>query len=506
MTTELGDVHQSSGNFGFLAGGGETAGIIATYPWQKTPLGPICDWPHYLRNTCSLILRSPVPMVTLWGEEGIMIYNDAYSEFAGGRHPELFGSPVRKGWPEVADFNDHVMRTCLAGRTLAFRDQELTLYRHRGQPEQVWMNLDYSPLVDDEGRPVAVIAIVVETTSKVRAERRLASEGDRLRQMFEQAPGFVATMSGPDHVFEIANRACRVLLDDRDIIGKPFRQALPELVGQGFLDLLDGVWRAGTPYVGRSVQIMIERRDSRDDERFLDFICQPIFNEAGTTSGVFVQGYDVTEQRLAEDALRDSENRFRLVAEDAPVMLWMTNARGRIVYLNSELRRFWGLPDQDHGDFDWLSAVHPEDRVWLGDYMASRNIRSEPDLVEIRLRSSVGLYRLVQCRFLPRFDSTGAFIGMIGVNVDVTEVRAQEKRRTTDRPVSPARRVERHRICCGRGSRQYHERQPRGLRHDRSGGGDHRDREGLECAGYRDPCRHAALSRFRNLYRRPQAR
>uniref|UniRef100_UPI0031017B5A hypothetical protein n=1 Tax=Neorhizobium sp. EC2-8 TaxID=3129230 RepID=UPI0031017B5A len=66
-----------------------------------------------------LILQSPVPIVTLWNEDGVMIYNDAYSDFAGRRHPGLLGSKVREGWPEVADFNDNVMKVCFAGGTLA---------------------------------------------------------------------------------------------------------------------------------------------------------------------------------------------------------------------------------------------------------------------------------------------------------------------------------------------------------------------------------------------------
>jgi PAS domain S-box-containing protein len=109
-----------------------------------------------------------------------MIYNDAYSVFAGRRHPQLLGSEVRKGWPEVAEFNDHVMKIGLAGGTLAYQDQELTLDRH-GRPEQVWMNLDYSPVLDESGRPVGVIAIVVETTERVRAERQLREAEARLR-------------------------------------------------------------------------------------------------------------------------------------------------------------------------------------------------------------------------------------------------------------------------------------------------------------------------------------
>ena len=164
----------------FLAGGGLLGAIIAEFDWSRTPLGPIESWPASIKTTVGLILRSPIPIVTLWGEAGIMIYNDAYSGFAGGRHPQLLGSEVRKGWPEVADFNDNVMRVGLAGGTLSYQDQELTLFRS-GAPEQVWMNLDYSPVIDENGRPIGVIAIVVETSERVKAEQRLRDNEARLK-------------------------------------------------------------------------------------------------------------------------------------------------------------------------------------------------------------------------------------------------------------------------------------------------------------------------------------
>jgi PAS domain S-box-containing protein len=168
-----------------LLDGGELGALVRAHDWAATPLGPIESWPQSLRTAVGLILLSPVPIVMLWGEDGIMIYNDAYSVFAGGRHPRLLGSKVREGWPEVAAFNDHVMKVGLAGGTLAYRDRELTLYRH-GEPEQVWMNLDYSPVLDESGRPGGVIAIVVETTARVLAEQQqafLAGLGDALRDI-----------------------------------------------------------------------------------------------------------------------------------------------------------------------------------------------------------------------------------------------------------------------------------------------------------------------------------
>jgi two-component sensor histidine kinase len=165
--------------------------LIRLRDWSATGLGPISAWPQSLRTTVGILLHSPVPIVLLWGPDGIMIYNDAYSVFAGGRHPLLFGSKVREGWPEVADFNDNVMRVGLAGGTLSYRNQELTLHR-TGSPEQVWMNLDYSPVLGEDGRPAGVLAIVVETTQHVLAERTLAKTAERLRQALN-ASGMVGT-------------------------------------------------------------------------------------------------------------------------------------------------------------------------------------------------------------------------------------------------------------------------------------------------------------------------
>lgn len=99
----------------FLMDGGQLGRLIAQHDWASTSLGPIDDWPDALRTAVALMLQSPVPIVTLWGREGVMIYNDAYSRFAGERHPSLLGSNVREGWGEIASFNDNVVSHVLLG-------------------------------------------------------------------------------------------------------------------------------------------------------------------------------------------------------------------------------------------------------------------------------------------------------------------------------------------------------------------------------------------------------
>jgi PAS domain S-box-containing protein len=147
------------------------AGRIRAFDWSLTELGPLDSWSRSLSSAVRLMLASPLPMVMLWGQTGYMIYNDAYSKFAGGRHPYLLGSAVELGWPEVAEFNRHVVDTCLAGGTLSYRNKELVLLRD-GVPEEVWMDLYYSPVADDDGCPAGVMSMVVETTERVISEQR----------------------------------------------------------------------------------------------------------------------------------------------------------------------------------------------------------------------------------------------------------------------------------------------------------------------------------------------
>ncbi|RWX77069.1 PAS domain S-box protein [Neorhizobium lilium] len=348
--------------FNFLSHDGKLARLIRNFDWASTSLGSPEQWPQVVKITTTTILQSPVPIVTLWGEEGIMIYNDAYSIFAGGRHPQLLGSKVREGWPEVADFNDNVVKVVLAGGTLAYEDMELTLHRS-GQPEQVFMNLDYSPVMDENGKPCGVMAIVVETTGKVRAERWRQGEQGRLRRMFEQAPGFVAMMRGPDHVFELVNAAYRQLVGDRDLVGLTVREALPDLHGQGYFELLDEVYRSGKPYEGRAMAVDVRASEDAPVERkYVDLVYQPISDEEGGVIGIFAQGTDVTDRVVADEALRAGERQSRQILDGATdYAILALDMEGKIFRWNEGARRIFGWTQEETLGHSWEMLFVPED-------------------------------------------------------------------------------------------------------------------------------------------------
>jgi two-component sensor histidine kinase len=311
---------QASAKREFPVGGGEMGQLIRDFDWSKTALGPISEWPQSLKTAIDIMLQAPLPMVMLYGPDGYLIYNDGYAGFAADRHPGILGAKVLEAWPEAADLNRQVLAKCLhGGRTLTFKDLPLTLYRNKGQPENLWTDLNYSPILDESGSPAGVLAIVVETTGRFLAEqaleeeraavleanRRLTAESAFLRDLFEQTPSFMALMTGPEHHFVLSNNAYKQLIGGRDVVGKPISEALPEVVEQGFVGLLDAVYRSGKPHLGSGTRVMLQAPGQAEPkEHFLDFIYQPLRNAAGDVTGIFVEGQDVTDRLRGEQHLR----------------------------------------------------------------------------------------------------------------------------------------------------------------------------------------------------------
>jgi len=162
---------------------------IQSLDWATSCLGPISAWPQNLRTTVDIVSDSQAPMLLLWGPEGIMLYNDAYAMLAGSRHPDILGTSVFKAWPEIADFHREVLQAVLGGDSLSFKDKHLVLNRNR-RPEDVWMNLDFSPVRDEQGNPAGALVIVAETTSWIYAEQAQRESEERFRTLADNIAQF----------------------------------------------------------------------------------------------------------------------------------------------------------------------------------------------------------------------------------------------------------------------------------------------------------------------------
>ena len=395
--------------------------LIGAFNWRDTALGPLADWPESMTAVLALMLRSQVPMVMLWGTEGVMLYNDSYSVFAQKRHPLSLGRPVRDTWPEVAAFNDHVLTQCLAGHTLSYKDQEFVLDRS-GTPEEVWINLDYSPVLDATGTPVAVLAIVVNTTAKVRAEQRISGERERLHRMFAQTPSFMAMLSGPDHVFDFVNPAYMQLVGHRDVLGKRAREAIPDIEGQGFFEQLDTVYRTGEVFYGDSMPALLHRTPgAAPEQRYVDLVFQPLRNDGDEVIGIFVEGSDVTARVTAQAGVRASEQQLRAFAQAMPNHVWSARPDGQLDAFNDQVLAYCGLSLADLIERSWTSIVHPDDIAAAQTQWAHALISGQPYEVEFRLRRADGTYLWHLSRAQPIRNAEGVITRWVGTNTDIDE-------------------------------------------------------------------------------------
>jgi PAS domain S-box-containing protein len=451
-----------------LLAGGECGRLIASADWSATALGPLHGWPPSLKTATLILLRSPVPMVMLWGEDGVMLYNDAYSAFAGGRHPLLLGSKVREGWPEVAEFNDNVMRVGLAGGTLAYRDQELTLCRH-GRPEQVWMNLDYSPVPGEDGTPAGVLAVVVETTERVTAERRqafLLSLIDRLRDLSDPlAVLFDASRALGQHL-----GADRVGYDefepdgDHLVVRAEWQKAgtLPGVVGRHRLSdytpsLMDR-YRAGETVAIDDFRTAAEIAGEVAEAAHARIgvaaqICAPLVRDGRLTALLFVHSavprqwtpqeialareavertWDAIERARAQAELRASEERLQQVQEAAQIGSFDFELAKGTAITSPQYLRLYGLDGSWMGHFTfekWLSLLHPEDRAVVE--AQTQEAVADPGCDHLRydfriVLPETGETRWITARTKLIRDDKGTFVRSLGAQWDITDRKAAE--------------------------------------------------------------------------------
>jgi PAS domain S-box-containing protein len=202
----------------------------------------------------------------------------------------------------------------------------------------------------------------------------------RLREMLVQSPSFSALLQGPEHRFVLTNPAYQQLIGHRDVISLTVREAVPEVEGQVFFDLLDGVFATGEAFVGKDVEIVLQRSPGAPAEtRYLDFVYQPIKDEGGNVTSIFVEGVDVTDRHLSEVALRKSEARLRELNADlerqvieraqargltwrlSPDLLGALNSKGYFETANPAWESVLGWTEEEVISMSIFELLHPED-------------------------------------------------------------------------------------------------------------------------------------------------
>jgi PAS domain S-box-containing protein len=440
-----------------FAGTGEMAALCRTLDWAATPLGPVSGWSQSLRTTVGIMLAARSPMFLWWGPELVQIYNDAYRPSFGdsGRHPHALGMRGRECWTDIWDaIGPQIEQVMTTGRATWYEDQYLPIMRNGGL-EDVWWTYGYSPLYDDGGSIGGTLVVCQETTQRVMAERdrerlvrALEAEQARLSEVFKRAPSFIVAFRGPEMRYDFVNEAYYQLVGHRELLGMPLLEAIPEIHGQGFKELLEEVRRTGEPWVGRQTPVLLQRTpDAPLETRYLDMVFQLLPEVEDIPSGVVAHGSDVTEHvlarreverllaesergrsdaeaaRAASDADRrlaeQAERKLRIWADAIPTLAWTARADGHVEWYNARWYEYTGTTPEQMEGFGWQSVHDPEVLPAVLERLGVSLATGEPLEITFPLRGADGVFRPFLTRSVPVRDAEGRVTGWFGTNTDV---------------------------------------------------------------------------------------
>ena len=285
-------------------------------------------------------------------------------------------------------------------------------------------------------------ALVIErdqqTRERAAAEAALQAARDqqiaRVGALFHHAPAAIAVVRGDEHVFEVANPRYGELIGRREVLGKRVREAFPELAGQGFYELLDGVRRTGEPYVGRAQRILLARGpDGAAEEAFLDFVYQPIPGASGGVDSILAVAFDVTElmqakteAERARKRAEASETGLKTFIDHLPELAWTARPDGHIDYYNRRWYDYTGMTFEDMQGWGWQRVHDPELLPAVVERWQHSLATGEPFEMEFTLRGADGLPRWFLTRVVAARDAAGKILRWFGTNTDIHEIKAAQ--------------------------------------------------------------------------------
>jgi PAS domain S-box-containing protein len=453
----------------FLAGGGEMGARIRAHDWASTPLGPPGQWPQSLRSALSICLHSSFPTAIYWGPGLRLLYNDAWAPVPAERHPWALGRPAPEVWADIWSVVAPQMRQVLeTGEGFSTFDQMLPIERDGLIHETFW-NYSLTPIRGEDGSVTGIFNQGHEVTDRVLGERRgrfLFELSDRLRALSDPR----AIIATAQEALGRHLRASRVGYGEVDETARhftternwtdgsvPSREGTHDLAafGPAVLDALRAGETLLLPDVDRDPRSAAPgSRAAFDAIDTRAVITASLVKEGRLRAALYVhareprawtgrdaelvvevaeRSWSAIERARAEiesgasaARVRESEARFRNMADHAPVMMWVTDASGHCVHLNRLWYDFTGQTPEEAEGFGWLDATHPEDRARAEEAFVAANASRTPFRIDYRLRCADGSYRWTIDAASPRFDERGEFLGYVGSVIDIQERHESE--------------------------------------------------------------------------------
>ena len=277
---------------------------------------------------------------------------------------------------------------------------------------------------DENAAPIALVGAHIDITDRKLAEQEALESEEKLRAIADALPVLISYVD-KDQIFRFANKAYETWFERplSAVLGRPVHEVMSP-----------AMYEARRPYLERALageSVSYEVDFVRSTGALATQVVHvPHRDASGRTLGVYVVVSDISERKIAEQKIAESEARFRAIANSAPVLIWVTGAEAKREFVNQAYLDFLGLTYAEALDFDWRRALHPDDlpRILAEEPAIEPSVRIVT--VEARYRRSDGEWRWLRSESQPRWGATGEHVGFIGVAHDVTEAKKAQQQLT----------------------------------------------------------------------------
>ena len=315
----------------------------------------------------------------------VVASTDEFSTFAGVRKEELIGSSLFTYFPDNPDapnFSNDIRKSldvCIANK----RKNELVSHRYDictpdGSFLEMYWTVIHNPILGDDGEIDYIIHTAIDVTDRIVLGRRdeTIRSLEPAHNLFKQAAIAIHIFKGPELIIDLANEpSLRIWGRDSSILGRPLREALPELVEQKYDDIIDLVRRTGIPYHAHEARLMVRRGDE-PEEGFFNFILQPYY-EAGNTApvGVLAMFNEVTNIYHDRKALAEKERSLQLAVEIGDLGAFNIDLRSNTVSYSPQIMKWFGVTRLNLPIEELLRNVHPDDRAVATSTLVTKWVR-----------------------------------------------------------------------------------------------------------------------------------
>lgn len=377
-------------------------------------------------NDLHKVMDSSVDVICAVDADGTFLKVSAASKTVWGYTPEeLIGTPIFK-----LVYHEDLQKTRVSSETVMSGNQLNHFENRYVRKDGTLVTLEWNAQWDAKDQ--IRYGVARDVSEKKRLQNEIENERKRFYDLFSDAPSSMGVLHGPDHVFEIVNPLLLQLIGKKDIIGKTVKEVLPEVFDQGFIELLDEVYKTGNTFSSSEVFIKLDTHGTGQlEEKYLNLMYRAHRTKKETIDGILFFAIDVTEQVVLRKKIEDSEVKLKKAQALLHISNWEIDLVTHKNTWSNDFYKILGLSQEDvePSTEAFLAQLHPDDFDLVKAKMDETFQTYESGSFSARVRPRNGDLTYIYSEWKFEFDTNAQPIRLYGILQDITERKIAEVER-----------------------------------------------------------------------------